>query len=238
MKKLLLLAIFIASPLMGQNANTSTGQAARPARRQAASPAVAQETTPVPVVETLAAQETNSIEVKKTDKNPIKSIFSVNYTMGGHCVAVYYNKEDITAGGDTYGDKDVMFQMGGNMEYILGKQWHWYLGAGALALDYFNLSIHTGVGVTFVDTRNAEGLGWMFDWNILTVGTAYSKSGYFGLMGTSNVRARYTMTKNFGIQMGWDVQVYQLEYAIEEVASPLYSLEIYSGFSFGLAFGR
>ncbi len=239
MKKLtLLLAIFIASPLMGQNANTPANQAARQARRQAANPAVAQETAPATPAVAPVAQETNSTEVKKTEKKPIKSIFSLNYTMGGHDVSFFYEYKGV----DT-NLTEVNFQMGGNMEYILGKQWHWYLGVGALSLNNFNLSIHTGFGVTFVDTRNAEGLGWMFDWNILTVGTAVSQSGKFGLMGTTNIRARYSMSKYFGIQVGWDFHMYWLEYdmAVDSSPSSLFtsnSIEVYSGFNFGLAFGR
>ncbi len=188
-KLLLLLAIFIASPLMGQ------------------------ETT--------------------KEKQPLKSIFSLNHTLGMHNIEFY---ESLTKS-DVYA-QDVIFQMGGTMEYILGKKWHWYLGASSLYLDVYNYSIHTGFGVTFIDTRNAEGIGWMFDWNILTVGTALSKSGYFGFVGTSNIRARYSVLKNFSLQIGWDLQVYSLEYITVDKKETYYSSEIYSGFSVGFAFGR
>ncbi len=169
-------------------------------------------------VSPLMAQET------KQDKKPLKSIVSINYVFGA--------KDSV----DTYHSvKSYDFQMQSQLEYILGTKWHWYVSTGTLLLDTPVLSLNTGFGATFVDTRNSEGLGWMFDWNILTIGTAYTADlDKVGLVYTSNLRARGSVSKNFSIQIGFDSQIYMLF----DVNNDNLFVESYNGVSVGFAFGH
>ncbi len=178
MKKLLLLAILFASPLMAQ----------------------------------------------ETGKTPLKSIVSINYVFGA------MDSVDTEHSVQSYN-----FQMQSQVEYILGKKWHWYIGTGTLLLDAPMLSWNTGFGATFVDTRNVHGLGWMFDWNILTVGAAYTADlDKAGLVYTSNLRARHSVSKKFSIQMGFDSQLYVLF----DVHDNDIFVASYNGVSVGFAFGH
>ena len=174
------------------------------------------------IVSPLMAQEKTEAEVTK--KGNIRSIVSFNFGVGG----TFYD-------GDSSNYLSSEFQMLSSIEYILGKnRFHWYSSTGVV---YFpntrdTLFLTTGLGMNIFDYRNAEGLGWSMDWNIVAVGLAVQENERFGVAGVTSLRARYTVTPKFAIQFGLDYQEFIM------FSSSEYDGLRYFGASIGLAFGR